>query len=137
MNLRIPLIKGCLIQVYTKPWTYPNIETLDAFDKSGIWVGIQYNNNLVDLFEDRGGSPLSTQILINLIAVHHSQYLINIIGNMKHKLVYNIDETVFGHMAHVGGIAALERGLNEPSQTKKFTRSNGQSLLNFVNECPR
>lgn len=56
---------------------------------------------------------------------------------MKHKLEYNIDATIFEHVAHYGGIAVLERGLNEPSQTKKFTRSNGQSLLNFVNECPR
>lgn len=56
---------------------------------------------------------------------------------MKHKLKYNIDETIFAYIAYDGGIAALERGLNEPSQTKKFTRSNGQSLLNFVNECPR
>lgn len=51
--------QGCLIQVYTNPFTYPNIETLDALDKSGISIGIQYNNNVVDLFEDRGGSPLS------------------------------------------------------------------------------
>lgn len=56
---------------------------------------------------------------------------------MKHKLKYNIDETIFERIAHDGGIAALERGLNEACQTKKFIRSNGQSLLNFVNECPR
>lgn len=59
------------------------------------------------------------------------------LGNMKHKLKYNIDETIFEYIAYDGGIASLERGLNEPSQTKKFKRSNGQSLLNFVNECPR
>lgn len=56
---------------------------------------------------------------------------------MKHKLIYNIDQTVFERIAYDGGIATLERRLNEPSQTKKFTRSNGQSLLNFVDECPR
>lgn len=56
---------------------------------------------------------------------------------MKHKLRFDIDETIFKQVAYDGGIAVLERGLNEPSQTKKFTRSNGQSLLNFVDECPR
>lgn len=56
---------------------------------------------------------------------------------MKHKLKYNIDETIFEHIANYGGVATLERGLNEPCQTKKFTRSNGQSLLNFINECPK
>ncbi len=59
------------------------------------------------------------------------------IGSIKHKLSYNIDDTIFQQVAYDGGIAVLERRLNKPSQTKKFTRSNGQSLLNFVDECPR
>lgn len=63
--------------------------------------------------------------------------IVSHVGHMKHKLFYNIDESAFERVAYNGGIAVLERGLNKPSQTKKFTRSNGQSLLNFVNECPR
>lgn len=92
---------------------------------------------MVDLFEDRGDSPLSKSILTSCqISCSFTQWK-SLQGRLKHKLFFKVEDNVFERVAHVGGIAILERGLNEPSQTKKYRRSNGQSQLNFVNECPK
>lgn len=91
----------------------------------------------MDLFEDRGGSPLSKKIHQMLFCRILMNFDLNETANLKHKLKYNIDESIFEHIARYGDLGVLERGLNKPTQTMKFTRSNGQTLLNFINECPR
>lgn len=58
-------IKGSLVDVYTTPTSYPNIDTLETLDKSGIPIGVRHQGLIVDLFgSEQPGTPLGKQTKI-------------------------------------------------------------------------
>jgi hypothetical protein len=55
----INFFQGSLVEKLSTPASYPNIDTLEQLDNSGLWIAVRHQGLIVDLFGDeKPGSPL-------------------------------------------------------------------------------
>ncbi|XP_055699581.1 uncharacterized protein LOC129799581 [Phlebotomus papatasi] len=111
--------QGSLVNVYTNSLSYPNIDTLEALDQSGIPIAVVHAGLIVDVL---GSDPPGT-----------------LLGNLRQKMfTFTIDNTdILGRIATRGDIAALQRLVDMPKIFQQFVRKDGVPLIHVIRECPR
>lgn len=108
-----------MVDVYTIPKSYTNIDTLKSLDESGLPIAVRHQGLIVDLFgTDKSGESL-------------------VIENLKSKILPTLDDELNARVAQIGDVAGLERLATSGSQLIKYIRKDGEFLLHFVKECPK
>jgi hypothetical protein len=111
------LFQGKLVTVLSKPDYYPDINTLEELDASGLVIGT--------------GSP-------NLVENTFSTEESSVIKHLRDKVTYyNLPESVMSYVARHHNISALNRLSNAIYGVHLYHSSDGTFLLHIVEECPR
>jgi hypothetical protein len=111
------LFQGKLVNVLSKPDYYPDINTLEELDASGLVIGTASRNLVVDTFSTEESSL------------------------MKHlwsKITYyNLQDGVISYALKHHNIASLTRLSNAIYSVQLHHSSDGTLKLHIVKECPR
>lgn len=108
-----------MVDVYTIPKSYSNIDTLKSLDESGLPIAVRHQGLIVDLFgTDKSGESL-------------------VMENLKSKIIPTVDDELNLRVAHIGDVAGLERLATSGSQLIRYIRKDGEFLLHLVKECPK
>lgn len=130
--------QSSLINVYTHPSSYDEIDTLEFLDEKNIKLGISHLGLIVDIF---GNATPETTLGTLHVKKNSTILIIQFIfhaGSLQKKIVpVSLDCDIFKHIAEHGDISTLERKQNERILSMKYIRHNGNPLLHFVKECPR
>lgn len=111
------IFQGRLVTVLSKPDYYPDINTLEELDASGLVIGT--------------GSP-------NLIEDTFSTEESSLIKHLRNKIkYYNLSSSVMSYVAKQQNMSALNRLSNAIHSLHHFHNSDGTFQLHIVKECPR
>ena len=111
------IFQGKLVTVLSKPDYYPDINTLEELDASGLIIGTASRNLIGDTFSTEE-SP-------------HIKHL-------RDKITYyNLSDSVMDYVAKHHNISALNRLSNAINREHVFLSSDGTFQLHIVEECPR
>jgi hypothetical protein len=69
--------QGSLVEKLSTPASYPNIDTLEQLDSSGMWIAVRHQGLIVDLFGDeQPGTPLGGWIFVPSLCIQskHQQH---------------------------------------------------------------
>jgi hypothetical protein len=111
------IFQGRLVTVLSKPDYYPDINTLEELDTSGLVIGT--------------GSP-------NLIEDTFSTEESSLIKHLRNKITYrNLSESFMDYVAKHQNMSALNRLSNAIYSLHLFHNSDGTVQLHIVKECPR
>lgn len=111
------IFQGKLVTVLSKPDYYPDINTMEELDASGLVIGT--------------GSP-------NLIGDTFSTEESSLIKHLRDKITfYNLSQGVMSFVAKHQNMSALSRLSNVIYYLHLFRNSDGTFQLHVVKECPR
>lgn len=111
------IFQGKLVTVLSKPDYYPDINTLEELDASGMVIGTGSPNLIQDTFSTEESS--------------HTKHLRDKI------MYYNLSNSVMSYVAKHRNVSALNRLSNSIYCLHIFHNSDGTSQLHIVKECPR
>jgi len=111
------VFQGKLVTVLSKPDYYPDINTLEELDASGMVIGTGSRNLIEDTFSTEESS---------------------LIKHLRDKITYyNLSNSVMSYVAKHQNMSALNRLSNAIYGLHCFHNSDGTFQLHIVKECPR